>query len=110
MSRIFGAALSLGLIAIISTRALAVSEPPVEAAHGMVVSPQHLASEAGVEILKAGGNAVDAAVAVGYALAVVNPCCGNIGGGGFFAFLFVKGKKIAFNFPEKTPLYPLKKI
>ncbi|MBV8089393.1 MAG: gamma-glutamyltransferase, partial [Alphaproteobacteria bacterium] len=49
----------------------------------MVVSAQHLASEVGVRILKAGGNVVDAAVAVGYALAVVDPCCGNLGGGGF---------------------------
>ena len=49
----------------------------------MVVTAQHLASEVGVDMLKEGGNAVDAAVAVGYALAVVYPCCGNIGGGGF---------------------------
>ena len=49
----------------------------------MVVSAQHEASEAGLQILRAGGNAIDAAVAVGYALAVVDPCCGNIGGGGF---------------------------
>src|SRR6266403_5719656 len=51
----------------------------VEAAHGMVVSAQRYASEVGVRILAQGGNAIDAAVAVGYALAVVDPCCGNIG-------------------------------
>ena len=59
---------------------LAASRPAVEAQHGMVVSSQHYASEAGVSILQQGGNAIDAAVAVGYALAVVDPCCGNIGG------------------------------
>ncbi|MCK9368272.1 MAG: gamma-glutamyltransferase, partial [Metallibacterium scheffleri] len=54
---------------------------PVLAKHAMVVSSQHYATEVGLNILKQGGNAVDAAVAVGYALAVVHPCCGNIGGG-----------------------------
>ena len=58
-------------------------QPLVTAKHGMVVSAQHLATQVGVEVLKQGGNAIDAAVAVGYALAVVHPCCGNIGGGGF---------------------------
>ena len=62
--------------------AQAASQPAVEAQHGMVVSSQRYASEVGTRILQEGGNAVDAAVAVGYALAVVNPCCGNIGGGG----------------------------
>jgi hypothetical protein len=55
----------------------------VEAEHGMVVSSHRLASEVGVRVLVTGGNAIDAAVAVCYALAVVDPCCGNIGGGGF---------------------------
>ncbi|GGF03163.1 gamma-glutamyltranspeptidase [Aliidongia dinghuensis] len=81
----------------------AASPRAVEAAHGMVVSSQRLASEVGVEILKAGGNAVDAAVAVGYAEAVVNPCCGNIGGGGFMVLRLANGREIFINFRETAP-------
>lgn len=61
----------------------AASPVAVEAQHGIVVTSQRLASEVGAEIFRAGGNAVDAAVAAAYAEAVVNPCCGNLGGGGF---------------------------
>src|SRR5579864_6668821 len=77
---------------------------PVEATHGMVVSEHRLASQIGVDILKQGGNAVDAAVAVGYALAVVNPCCGNLGGGGFMTIHFADGRNIFINFRERAPL------
>lgn len=70
---------------------------------GMVVSENRLASEIGAQILRDGGNAVDAAVAVGYALAVVNPCCGNIGGGGFMTIHLADGKDIFINFREKAP-------
>ncbi len=83
--------------------AQAASHPAVEAEHGMVVSSQLLASQAGVEIMKAGGNAVDAAVAVGYAEAVTNPCCGNIGGGGFMVAHLADGRDIFINFREMAP-------
>ena len=77
---------------------------PVTAHHAMVVTAQHLATRVGVKILKEGGNAVDAAVAVGYALAVVHPCCGNIGGGGFMTIHLANGKNLFLNFREKAPL------
>jgi gamma-glutamyltranspeptidase / glutathione hydrolase len=75
----------------------------VEAEHGMVVSAHRLASEVGVRILAAGGNAIDAAVAVGYALAVVDPCCGNIGGGGFMLLRLADGRESVINFRETAP-------
>jgi len=84
--------------------AQAFTRDPVKAENGMVVTSQHLASDVGVEILKAGGNAVDAAVAVGYALAVTNPCCGNLGGGGFATLHLKDGRDIFLNFREKAPL------
>jgi gamma-glutamyltranspeptidase/glutathione hydrolase len=70
----------------------------------MVVTSQAEASRVGQEILLAGGNAIDAAVAVGYALAVVEPCCGNIGGGGFMVIHLAKGEEIFLNFREKAPI------
>ena len=74
-----------------------------EARHGMVVSAQHEASAAGARILAAGGNAVDAAVGVGYALAVVDPCCGNIGGGGFMLIRRADGQSTVIDFRETAP-------
>lgn len=72
------------------------------AKQGMVVSEHELASEIGADILRKGGNAIDAAVAVGYALAVVTPCCGNIGGGGFMLIHLQDGKNVFLNFREKA--------
>ena len=84
--------------------ALAASVAPVAAEHGMVVTAQHLASRVGVDVLKKGGNAVDAAVAVGYALAVVYPAAGNLGGGGFMTVQMADGRKTFIDFREKAPL------
>ena len=83
---------------------VARAAPVAESRHGMVVSAQYLASEVGAEILKAGGNAVDAAVAVGYALAVVDPCCGNIGGGGFMLIRRADDSRTVIDFRERAPL------
>ncbi len=74
-----------------------------EIKNGMVVSDQALASQLGIEILQRGGNAIDAAVAVGYALAVVQPCCGNMGGGGFMTIRFQNGRTVFINFRETAP-------
>ncbi|MFS2163096.1 gamma-glutamyltransferase [Variovorax sp. Varisp62] len=82
----------------------AASVAPVASEHGMVVSAQHLASKVGVDVLKRGGNAVDAAVAVGYALAVVYPAAGNLGGGGFMTVQLADGRKTFLDFREKAPL------
>ncbi len=83
---------------------LAASPAPVAAEHGMVVTAQHLATQVGVDVLQRGGNAVDAAVAVGYALAVVYPAAGNLGGGGFMTLQLADGRKTFLDFREKAPL------
>ena len=71
--------------------------------NGMVVSANRIASEVGIEILKKGGNAVDAAVAVQFALAVAYPNAGNIGGGGFMVYRSAKGETNTLDFREKAP-------
>jgi gamma-glutamyltranspeptidase/glutathione hydrolase len=79
------------------------SMEPVHAQHGIVVSSHELASRAGVEMMQAGGNAVDAAVATGFALAVVHSGAGNLGGGGFMLIRMADGKTHFLDYREKAP-------
>lgn len=82
----------------------AASRPPVRARNGMVASTSRIASEVGVDILKRGGNAVDAAIAVGFALAVTWPAAGNLGGGGFMLIRLKDGRTTAIDYREMAPL------
>jgi gamma-glutamyltranspeptidase/glutathione hydrolase len=82
----------------------AASPAPVAAKNGMVVTAHELATHIGVEVLRKGGNAIDAAVAVGYALAVVYPAAGNLGGGGFMTLQLADGRKTFIDFRESAPL------
>ncbi|MET3993193.1 gamma-glutamyltranspeptidase/glutathione hydrolase [Bradyrhizobium sp. JR7.2] len=95
------AIISVSLVTFGAARAASVA--PVAAQNGMVVSAQHLATQVGVDVLKRGGNAVDAAVAVGYALAVVYPAAGNLGGGGFMTIQLADGRKTFLDFRETAP-------
>jgi gamma-glutamyltranspeptidase/glutathione hydrolase len=79
-------------------------QPVVTGRGGMVVTTDSIATQVGVDVLRAGGNAVDAAVAVAFALAVVNPEAGNIGGGGFMVVRMANGETAALDFREKAPL------
>jgi gamma-glutamyltranspeptidase/glutathione hydrolase len=83
--------------------ARAASRPPVRARRGMVASTDRLASQAGVDVLKRGGNAVDAAIAVAFALTVTYPAAGNIGGGGFMMIRLRDGRTTAIDYREMAP-------
>jgi gamma-glutamyltranspeptidase/glutathione hydrolase len=97
------------LFFICNNTLIAASSQQVTAQHAIVVSEQRIASQVGADILRAGGNVIDAAVAVGYVLAVVDSCCGNIGGGGFMTIHFADGKNTVLNFREKAPQLANKK-
>ncbi|MHB8355310.1 MAG: gamma-glutamyltransferase [Vulcanimicrobiaceae bacterium] len=105
MKRIPSAFLLLSMM--LSTASASVPnrrEIPASGAHAMVVTEQHYATNIALAVLKRGGNAVDAAVAAAYALAVVDPCCGNIGGGGFMIVRMHDGRERFIDFREKAPL------
>lgn len=103
MNRIWRVGVVLTSIAC-GVAATAASRAPVAAENGMVVSAHTLATRIGVQVLREGGNAVDAAVAVGYALGVVFPAAGNLGGGGFMTLQLANGDKRFLDFREKAPL------
>ncbi|MGA8026413.1 MAG: gamma-glutamyltransferase [Bryobacteraceae bacterium] len=98
-SRRFRAASLALLLSLASLRA----KEPVQAKHGMVVAQEPIAADVGLAVLKSGGNAVDAAVAVGFALAVTHPVAGNIGGGGFMLVRLADGKTAFLDFRECAP-------
>src|SRR5947208_13941673 len=94
--------LAAGLL-LLTVTICPASTHPVRAQHAMVVTVHQLASQVGVDILRAGGNAVDAAVATGFALAVVHSPAGNIGGGGFMLIRMADGKTHFLDYREKAP-------
>ncbi|MBI4476106.1 MAG: gamma-glutamyltransferase, partial [Acidobacteria bacterium] len=91
------------LVALLAVTTLQASSTPVRARGGMVVSVNEVASRVGAAVLRDGGNAVDAAVATAFALAVTHPTAGNIGGGGFLVFRPRTGDPVAFDFREMAP-------
>src|SRR5438094_2143466 len=91
-------------IFLFATTATAASRDPVVARHAMVASTSEIASRVGVDVMKKGGNAVDAAVAVALALAVTWPAAGNIGGGGFMLIRKADGTSEAIDYRERAPL------
>ena len=95
---------SLALLLTIAAALPVWAAQPVRARHGMVVTRERHATEIGLQVLKSGGNAVDAAVAVGFALAVTHSSAGNIGGGGFLLIRLADGRSTFIDFRERAPL------
>src|SRR6202795_3541739 len=101
--RLRAAILLAAVLAMLPSSPLLSAREPVRARHAMVVAEESLAADVGVSVLKSGGNAVDAAVAVGFALAVTHPFAGNIGGGGFMLVRFADGRTTFIDFRERAP-------
>jgi gamma-glutamyltranspeptidase/glutathione hydrolase len=102
--RNFFAAILTTVLLVGTINADATSRHPIRGNNGVVSSSSKIASEVGVEIMRKGGNAVDAAVATAFAMAVTYPSAGNIGGGGFMIYHSAEGEATAFDFREKAPL------
>ncbi|HYP06828.1 MAG TPA: gamma-glutamyltransferase [Bryobacteraceae bacterium] len=98
MTRVLAALLAVSCLAD-----YAWAHQPVRGRHGMVVAEEPIAAKTGVAVLKAGGNAIDAAIAVAFTLAVTYPSAGNIGGGGFLLARFPDGRTTFIDFREKAP-------
>ena len=105
LTRIFFNSIKIILLTLIFSGVLLSQSPDlIRGKNGMIVSASKLSSQIGIDILKKGGNAVDAAVAVGFALAVTYPAAGNLGGGGFMVIHLNDGKNTTIDFREKAPL------
>src|SRR4051812_18067153 len=91
------------LLVLGSSQPCLEAKEPVKAEHGMVVAQEPTATDVGLDVLKSGGNAIDAAVAVGFALAVTHPVAGNIGGGGFMLLRLADGTTDFLDFRECAP-------
>src|SRR6266478_225331 len=103
-NRAYATILILLFVASMILTPRAASREPVRARHGMVASTSEIASRVGVEVMQRGGNAIDAAVAVGLALAVTWPSAGNIGGGGFMMIRRANGDTEIIDYRERAPL------
>src|SRR6478752_5437377 len=102
MSRTSFAAL-VSLIVITVTIPTGAARQPIHARHGMAVAMESQAADVGVAVLQKGGNAVDAAVAMGFAMAATHPFAGNLGGGGFMLIRFADGRSTFIDFREMAP-------
>src|SRR6267154_6913966 len=92
---------AVGCVLLLAVSLLA--RQPVHSRNAMVVAQEPLAADVGLAVLKSGGNAIDAAVAVGFALAVTHPSAGNIGGGGFMLVRLADGRTTFIDFRERAP-------
>src|SRR5258708_34986075 len=99
MRNVFLVVVAAGLLAV----PLDATRQPVRARHGMVVAMEATAADVGVAVLQKGGNAIDAAVAVGFAMAVTHPFAGNLGGGGYMLIRLADGRTTFIDFRERAP-------
>src|SRR6266542_6266994 len=91
------------LLCLVLAIPLNAARQPLRARHGMVVAMEAIAADVGISVLRNGGNAVDAAVAVGFAMAVTHPYAGNIGGGGYMLIRLADGRTTFIDFRERAP-------